>query len=159
MPKKLNTDSILNELEGASAFFQRPVAAENPTPSQSSRAKTPETKTASAHPSGGANAQPNPGAIGEANGYPNARPNGVPTGSRQTFDTSLQEEIEQAALIPPKRTTTRMSFEAYNDQKVSIARLQKLYKEKTGRELAASRIIREALDSFLEVTLKKLEKE
>ncbi len=52
-----------------------------------------------------------------------------------------------------RRATERYSFEIYTDQKGSIDELQYLYRKRTGKKLSASRIIREALEEYVDRTL------
>jgi len=52
-----------------------------------------------------------------------------------------------------RRATELYSFEIYTDQKGSIDQPQYLYKKRTGKKLSASRIIREALEEYLDRTL------
>ena len=59
------------------------------------------------------------------------------------------DEAIQSILAIEKRSTERYSFEIYTDQKHTIERLRRLYEQKTGQKLSASRLIREILDSFL----------
>lgn len=66
---------------------------------------------------------------------------------RSVFD-DLQQESEDT-----KRVTERYSFEIYTDQKGSIEELQYLYKKKTGKKLSVSRIIREAIEAYLDRAL------
>ena len=65
-------------------------------------------------------------------------------------------EIETPLDSPAKRTTSRYSFEIYDDQKQTLEEVLYLYKKKTGRKLSSSRIIRDALDEFLDILLEKL---
>ncbi len=64
--------------------------------------------------------------------------------NRTVFD-----ELEQGRA-EPKRATERYSFEMYTDQKGSIEELQYLYKKRTGKKLSASRILREALEAYVQ---------
>jgi hypothetical protein len=59
------------------------------------------------------------------------------------------EELEQGRE-ETKRATERYSFEIYTDQKGSLEELQYLYKKRTGKKLSASRILREALEGYLQ---------
>lgn len=63
------------------------------------------------------------------------------------------DEAIQSILAIEKRSTERYSFEIYADQKHTIERLRRLYEQKTGQKLSASRLIREILDSFLSEAL------
>ena len=75
-------------------------------------------------------------------------PTGQPTPARAPSATVM---AEMAQGIPPahKRLTERYSFEIYADQKRLIRNVQTLYEERTGQRLPKSRIIREALDTYL----------
>ncbi len=64
--------------------------------------------------------------------------------NRTVFD-----ELEQGRA-ETKRATERYSFEMYIDQKGSIEELQYLYKKRTGKKLSASRILREALEAYVQ---------
>lgn len=66
----------------------------------------------------------------------------------RTVIDDLEQGTEDA-----KRATERYSFEIYTDQKGSIDELQYLYKKRTGKKLSASRIIREALEDYLDRTV------
>jgi hypothetical protein len=68
--------------------------------------------------------------------------------NRTVFD-DLEQGIEET-----KRATERYSFEMYTDQKGSIEELQYLYKKKTGKKLSASRILREALEAYVQKALR-----
>ncbi len=68
----------------------------------------------------------------------------------RTVIDDLEQGTEDA-----KRATERYSFEIYTDQKGSIDELQYLYKKRTGKKLSASRIIREALEEYVDRTLQK----
>lgn len=68
---------------------------------------------------------------------------------------TVLEDVEQGTE-DTRRATERYSFEIYIDQKGSIEEVQYLYKKKTGKKLSASRIIREAIDEYIEKTLQAL---
>lgn len=130
----------MNELKGASAFFQRP----EPEVKQASKpqvAQEPKTKTE----------RPNASTERQKRTV-------QPTATIETKPTLL-EEIDKGPFLPKKRETTRFSFEIFEDQKESIEELQYLFKKKTGKKLSTSRIIRESLDEFLTTTLEKLKED
>lgn len=137
MPKKLATDSILNELKGASAFFQRPDAAQE-------SAKPPKETSSSIETE-------------RSNGSTERFDRTVQTnGSTKKKTSTVLAEIETPLDSPAKRTTSRYSFEIYDDQKQTLEEVSYLYKKKTGKKLSSSRIIRDALDEFLDALLEKL---
>jgi len=95
---------------------------------------------------------------------PNARAkptNGTLEPKKQTGNANDQTERLHRTVIDDleqgagdiKRSTERYSFEIYTDQKGSIDELQYLYRKRTGKKLSASRIIREALEEYLDRTL------
>lgn len=69
------------------------------------------------------------------------------------------DEAIHTILTVEKRSTERYSFEIYTDQKLSIEHLRRIYEQKTGMKLSASRLIREILDSFLPEALALFEEE
>lgn len=65
-------------------------------------------------------------------------------------EKSVLEEMNQGALEVNKRPTERYSFEIYTDQKQKIRDLQYHYEKRMGKRLSSSRIIREAIEVYLE---------
>ena len=66
---------------------------------------------------------------------------------------SVLEEMNQGAIEVNKRPTERYSFEIYTDQKQKIRDLQYQYEKRMGKRLSSSRIIREAIEMYLENAL------
>lgn len=63
--------------------------------------------------------------------------------------TSLLSELT-GGLLDDSRPTERYSFEIFTDQKQRIYDVQHDYLTRTGRKLSASRIIRDALEGYLD---------
>jgi hypothetical protein len=76
-----------------------------------------------------------------------------PFGRTDRANRTVYDELQEGQIEEDKRATERYSFEIYIDQKGSIEELQYLYKKKTGKKLTASRIIREAIEEYLERAL------
>jgi len=70
-------------------------------------------------------------------------------------EPSIITEINQG-VHENKRQTERYSFEIYSDQIDKIEELQYKYKKRTGKKIPASRIIREALEAYLNQIGKEL---
>jgi hypothetical protein len=68
-------------------------------------------------------------------------------------EKSVLEEMNQGTLEANKRPTERYSFEIYTDQKQKIRDLQYQYEKRLGKRLSSSRIIREAIEVYLENAL------
>ncbi len=66
---------------------------------------------------------------------------------------SLLAEITDGAP-EHRRPTERYSFEIFTDQKPQIEELQYRFKQRTGKKLSSSRIIREALAAYLPEALR-----
>lgn len=85
------------------------------------------------------------------------RANGVNERSNRTVEqSSVLTELAQG-IDEDKRGTERYSFEIFSDQKERIEELQYQYKRKTGKRLSSSRILREALEEYLEKALRALQ--
>jgi hypothetical protein len=78
------------------------------------------------------------------------KPNGM------TERSLILTELKKGVIEQPERQTERFSFEIYVDQISIIEDLQHSYKRKTNKRLSASRIIREALDSYLSKAIKAI---
>lgn len=78
-----------------------------------------------------------------------------PNGRTDAASASLLDEIigDNPAQ---RRLTERYSFEIYTDQKPRIEELQYRFKQRTGRKLSSSRIIREAIDAYLPAAIRLL---
>ena len=68
-------------------------------------------------------------------------------------EKSVLEEMNQGAIEANKRPTERYSFEIYTDQKQKIRDLQYQYEKRMGKRLSSSRIIREAIEMYLDSAL------
>jgi hypothetical protein len=85
----------------------------------------------------------------------------IPNGYTERFNntdkhiTSVLQELADG-INDDRRATERYSFEIFIDQKQLIEDLQYQYKRKTGKKLSASRIIREALETYLTEALQRL---
>ena len=66
---------------------------------------------------------------------------------------NVLEEMNLGAIEVNKRPTERYSFEIYTDQKQKIRDLQYRYEKRMGKRLSSSRIIREAIEMYLESAL------
>ena len=125
--KKLNEQTITNELSGASKFFED----RSPSRKKSTSSQEPNDRT------------------------------GQPIGTTDRSDRSVQPagasaqptvatELTDGVSDQPARPTQRYAFEIYTDQKRRILAIQAKYQIRTDKRLPASRIIREALDAYLE---------
>ena len=65
-------------------------------------------------------------------------------------EKSVLEEMNQGVVEGNRRPTERYSFEIYSDQKQKIRDLQYQYEKRMGKRLSSSRIIREAIEAYLE---------
>ncbi len=74
-----------------------------------------------------------------------------PVRSKRTGKASSSSERRKRTILmePEKPETIRDSYEAHISQLEEIDTLRTLYRKKTGRPLSKSRVIREALASFL----------
>lgn len=130
--KQLNVSGIINELE-SSAFFPSPVLAD-----EEQRMDAPQQSPMQEDQPGMAHTVRNTRAV---------EPNDRTVESTQT--SSLLLEMSQG-VKSDRRPTERYSFEIYSDQIPQIEELQYLYKKRTGQKLPASRILREALEAYLD---------
>lgn len=78
----------------------------------------------------------------------NERDNERPTERTNTTRPALLAELE-SGLVKSERAKERYSFEAYSDQVEQLAKLQALYRQKTKGKVTISRMIRDALDTYL----------
>jgi len=83
------------------------------------------------------------------------KPNGITERSIKEGETSIITEINQG-VHEDKRQTERYSFEIYSDQIEKMEELQYKYKKRTGKKISASRVIREALEAYLDQIGKEL---
>ncbi len=80
-------------------------------------------------------------------------------GPNERTDTNSDVMTEMAEGVrEEKRPTERFSFEIYTDQKPRIEELQYLYRKKTGKKLSSSRILREALEQYLDQAFAAIKK-
>lgn len=68
-------------------------------------------------------------------------------------EKSVLDEMNQGVVETNKRPTERYSFEIFTDQKQKIRDLQYQYEKRMGKRLSSSRIIREAIEVYLEKAL------
>ncbi len=136
MKKTLDESTITNELRGASAYFS---GARHPQEKIESTKEKPidrpvnRSANRSEHRS-------------EVNTTPHQRSAGDAQGEQIH---TVMDEV-QAGASTPVRSTERYAFEIYTDQKRQLNRIRYLYEEQTGKKLAASRILREAIGSYLD---------
>ncbi len=141
MKKKLDTSSIMNELQEGSAFFRdhtpSPTTATPSTPKKESEQTPNTTQNRTVERSDRTEA-----------------PNGDMDNTHSTSSvlTSIDDPQDEG-----KRLTERYSFEIYTDQKEVINDAKYLYYKKTGRKVSSSELIRDALDIFLTRLMEKLE--
>ncbi len=139
MKKKLDETTIANELRGASAFFTNTKPTDTTTPpidrTDDRSVKRTVDRSEDKHGEGV----------------------GVASTAEDVATGSLIQEVRQGGL-PVTRPTERYAFEIYTDQKRQLNRIRYLYQEKTGQQLAASRIIREAIGPYLDALEEELTK-
>ncbi len=100
--------------------------------------------------------EPAPAKGSKANGR-TVRPHGEDERKkRPAAQSSLLTELTEG-VDEQRRRTERYSFEIFSDQKERIEELQYQFKRKTGKKLSSSRILREALEEYLEKALKTLQ--
>lgn len=148
MKKKLNTSSIMNELQEGSAFFRGdssstksdspttpPTGSSKPTKKQKKNTKREQKRTVE-------------------------RSDRTDTSNGASDQSSATSAVLTAIDEPQqedKRLTERYSFEIYSDQKETINDAKYLYYKKTGSKVSSSELIRDALDIFLTRLMDKLE--
>ncbi len=81
---------------------------------------------------------------------------GAPNGRTESSSNVMTEMAE--GVREEKRPTERFSFEIYTDQKPRIEELQYVYRKKTGKKLSSSRILREALEQYLDQAFAAIKK-
>ncbi|MBN1994521.1 MAG: hypothetical protein JW953_17620 [Anaerolineae bacterium] len=72
---------------------------------------------------------------------------------KNTDEKSVLDEMNQGVVETKRRPTERYSFEIFTDQKQKIRDLQYQYEKRMGKRLSSSRIIREAIEVYLEKVL------
>jgi hypothetical protein len=132
MKKRLNTDTISNELKGASLFFTRPPA---PTMPPEAPPPTPD-------------APPSPQSQGGAHGSATPRPSDRAS-DRATGRTGDRPTVPSPRPKPRRRQARRYSFEIFEDQIERIKRIA-LEDQLRGGDLNQSAIARAALDRHLD---------
>ncbi len=80
----------------------------------------------------------------------------APNERTDTTANVMTEMVE--GVREEKRPTERFSFEIYTDQKPRIEELQYVYRKKTGKKLSSSRILREALEQYLDQAFAAIKK-
>lgn len=151
MKKKLETSSIMNELQEGSAFFRD----HTPSPAPATRSKQALPTTTPATSTKKSEQIPNTTQNRTVERSDRTKsPNGDMDNTHSTSSvlTSIDDPQDE-----DKRLTERYSFEIYTDQKEVINDAKYLYYKKTGRKVSSSELIRDALDIFLTRLMKKLE--
>lgn len=151
MKKKLDSSSIMNELQEGSAFFRDHTRSPAPATGskQASPTNAPSTLTKKSEQI------PNITQNRTVERYDRTEtPNGDVNNTLSTSSvlTSIDDPQDE-----DKRLTERYSFEIYTDQKEVINDAKYLYYKKTGRKVSSSELIRDALDIFLTRLMEKLE--
>ncbi len=82
---------------------------------------------------------------------------GAPNDRTESSSNVMTEMVE--GVQEEKRPTERFSFEIYTDQKPRIEELQYVYRKKTGKKLSSSRILREALEQYLDQAFAAIKKQ
>ena len=142
MKKAINTEGILNELQGGSSFFKKDNQPQNNTEVVAVEEKVEKSVEES---------EPND-RTDKPNGYIER------DGEKKVTSKSLLNELKTGVQDDGKPPTERYSFEIYTLQKQQIEDLQYLYRKKTGKKISSSRILREALDNYLKAAFKILDK-
>lgn len=145
MAKKLEESTITNELKGASGFFQ-PQTANHDSAVKVDRIESASTLSGTdrSKRTGVANGrQTRPAGQTE-------RPDRTVGSSAPSRSPSVVNELTDGVAEENRRPTERYAFEVFSDQKQAIVEIQGRYQVKTGKKLAASRIIRDALDAYLD---------
>ena len=144
MVKKLDDTAIRNELKGASAFFTRPKA-------QAMDDAVPDTGPI-IDDANDRTDEPN----GSSERFADAQTDTV-TGKSTTPELSFMDELHAAEKDNEReRTTKRYSFEIFEDQIELLDELKYLYRRKSGRKLATSKILRDLIDERLPGILQQL---
>ena len=144
MVKKLDDTAIRNELKGASAFFTRPKA-------QAMDDAVPDTGPI-IDDANDRTDEPN----GSSERFADAQTDTV-TGKSSTPELSFMDELHAAEKDNEReRTTKRYSFEIFEDQIELLDELKYLYRRKSGRKLATSKILRDLIDERLPGILQQL---
>jgi len=153
MTKQLDETTIANELKGASAFFVRSeVSAEanavqpDDTTDRITRSDRPFTRP-----------------IGSVDRITRS----VGSTVRSTVNTSeptvppetrtVMDEVYGTTIVPV-RAKERYAFEIFSDQKQQIRRIIVLFEQKADLRVSASRIIRDAIEPYLNELEDKLSK-
>jgi len=151
MKKKLETSSIMNELQEGSAFFRDHA----PSPTPTTRSKKASPTTTPSNPTKKSEQIPNTTQNRTVERSDRTEtPNGDMDNTHSTSSvlTSIDDPQDE-----DRRLTERYSFEIYTDQKEVINDAKYLYYKKTGRKVSSSELIRDALDIFLTRLMEKLE--
>jgi hypothetical protein len=132
--KTLNTGGLVNELEGASAFFQRPASPPQPAPSA-----TPDSQSKQSESQAGNSV--------------------IETASKDNPETANQIVVpsERRPPVRPyartervkiRRTITRYAFEFFQDQLETLKRFS-LDEQLRGEKGSMSQMVREAIDAYI----------
>lgn len=123
MSKKLNADSIVNELRGGSAFF--PSRSAEPSTAQPAQAATPSDVTLP------------------------ARQQLTPTPDKPTIDESFVATNEQTVKRTFQRRKIRHTFDIYHDQLLSLRETALQREIVFGERVLLGDLVQEALDLFI----------
>lgn len=135
MAKQMNTTQIENELKSGSAFFKEAgkLQKQNEDRADGKPEVEKENDTSDTN---------------ERTDKPNGR-NERSESQHEGADQTVIDEVVEGRVEDNSRPTKRHSFEAYVDQIEAIEDMQYQFKKRTGKKLSSSRLIREALDSYL----------
>ncbi len=128
--KTIDTSSIVNELEGASAYFKRP--------------STPKVEPESIPSDRPADSKPSE-ALPVAEPMANPEPEPRLEEPQTTTDVRPYARTENIRI---KRTITRYAFEFFQDQIESLKRFS-LDEQLQGEKGSMSQMVREAIDSYI----------
>lgn len=137
MKKRLNIDSITNELAGASAFFTR----ETPPPSESSAARTQAVQQPVEPPP----SSPTPQQQDTGSSMPATQPPSV----QHTSATRTVSTNEQPLKRTFERKKIRHTFDIYYDQLLSLREMALNREMLFGERVLLGDLVQEALDMFI----------
>jgi hypothetical protein len=140
MAKKLNIESVQNDLAGLAFFQPSPMTPTLSSPSGKNRAPKP----AKAHRKSASllkQARPVP--------EPNKAKEQWQTGEEQTEkEVTVRPTVRKYARTPVRRTITRYAFEFFQDQIETLKRLS-LEQKMEGEKGSMSEMVREAIDGYI----------
>ena len=139
MKKKLNTDSITNELEGASLFFVK-TATPLPVPEPEKPAIEKDRNPLTDSPFFEKPTTPLPQAQNENNPYQNRS-------NERTFELPNERLTERR--IKQKREKIRHTFDIYQDQLTSLLAIQLERVQAGKKKPKIGKMVAEGIDLFL----------